>query len=203
MQTEVFRRLEESSSSPVYWALAQVKEALNDAYFDISDVTEWAETSETDNLTTSNNYDLSSILSNTPLTVKGVFNTQTNRWLTPSSVQQWERDNLRWEDEAAEPDEFTIAGLWWLRVRPHAAAASGTFTTHYTYVPAALSADGDTPAFPGEFHPGLVSYAVYDLLCQERETDKALKFYAEYLLHREGLRRYVQDRASFDRVRRI
>jgi hypothetical protein len=202
MQTEVQRRLEETVAG-VFWLLAQQKEALNDAYADISDVTEWAETSETESLTTSNNYDLSSISANTILTVHGVFNTQTNRWLTPASVREWDRRNGLWEDETGEPDEFGIAGLWWLRVKPRKASAAGTMVIHYTYVPAALSADGDTPAFPAEFHPGLVAYACYDLLCQERETDKALKFYAEYLGHREGLKRYVQNRASYDRVSRI
>jgi len=202
MQSEVQRRLEETVAG-VFWLLAQQKEAINDGYFDLADVTEWAETSESENLTTSNNYDLSSVLASTVLSVSGIQNTQTNRWLTPSSVQDWDKRSIQWEETTGEPYEFTLAGLWWLRVFPRKASAAGSLTIHYTYVPVALSADGDTPAFPSEFHPGLVEYALYDLLCQERETDKALAHYAKYLEHREGLRKYVQDRAGYDRVRRL
>jgi hypothetical protein len=200
MQTEVFRRLEESSSSPVFWALAQVKEALNDAYFLLSDVTEWAETSESESFTTATYYDLSSVLTNTVLSIKGIFNPDTNRWLRPTTTEELDQRSVLWEEATGAPDEYVIRGLWWLGLYPKMASATGTMTIHYTYVPTALSANGDTPSFPEEFHPALVEYAVYDLLCQERETDKALKFYARYLDLQEKLKRYVQDRASYDRV---
>lgn len=202
MQTELQRRLDETSAG-VFWLLAQQKEAINDGYFDLSDSTEWAETSENEAFTTSNNYDLSSVLANTPLTVHRVFNNTTNRWMQPATVRDWEARDVRWEDQTGNPDEFTIAGLYWLRVKPKLASATGTMAVHYTYVPSALSADGDTPGFPSEFHPALVEYALYDLLCQEREFDKAVPYWERYVAYRERLRRYVQDRAGHDRMARL
>jgi hypothetical protein len=199
LQTELQRRLEETSTG-VFWALAQQKEALNDAYFEMADATEFAETSESVDLTTDTYYDLSSVLDNVPLTVHGVFSPQLNHWLTPTTVRELDDRWARWVDQAGEPQEFFIRGLWWLGTYPKLSSAAGTMTVHYTYVPAALSADGDTPGFPQEFHVGLLDYAMYDLLCQEREGKKALKFYDSYLGYQERLKQFVQGRAAHDRV---
>lgn len=203
MQTEVFRRMEESSSSPVFFALAQVKEAINDGLFDLADLTEVYETAENEAFTTSTYYNLSTALSNTVLSVQGVFNGTTNRWLTPTSVEELDAGWGRWEDATGNPDQFVIRGHYWLGTFPKLASASGNMNVRYSYIPSALSADGDTPTFPSEFHPALVEYACYDLLCQEREHDKAMKFYARYLEIVERLIKYNKARASYDRVNHL
>jgi len=199
IKTDVTRRLEESAISPKFWTETQIGEAINDGYEELSDATEWSETSQSVNLTTSTYYDLSTALSTVPLTVTRVFNVQTDDWLIPTTIQELDNTWARWEDATGEPHRFMIRGLWWLGVFPKAPAASGTLVVHFSGLPTALSADGDTPALPREFHLGLVEYAVYDLLCQDGETKKAQKFYEKYLIHEEKLRRYVQGRPSWDR----
>lgn len=210
MQTEVDRRLQESGSSPAYWTLAQKKAALNDGYEEISDLTEWNETSQSVSLTTSTYYDLSSILTLPVLRVTRVFNAQTNRWLHPTDVREMDGTRRQWEDATGAPERWWIRGAWWLGLYPKAPTATGTVTVYHTAVPAALSADGDTPSFAQEYHLGLVEYACYDLLCQDREPQKALKYWARndkrgnlvggFLYHVEGLARYARQRDRFDRV---
>jgi hypothetical protein len=201
MQTDVFRRLEESSATPVYWTLAQVKEALNDGYEEISDTTEWFETSTSVNKTTSTYYDLSSVLASLPLTVTGVYNPETVSWLEPTTERELDTTYTKWMDAGGEPGKVLMRGLWWMGVFPKADAATGTLVIHYSALPPALSADGDTPGFPKEHHVGLVEYAVYDLLCQDAEFKKAEKYYARYLVHQEKLRAYVKGgRTSYDRA---
>src|SRR5687767_16033928 len=116
MQGEVFRRLEESSGTPIFWTLAQVKEALNKGYREISDETEWYETTDTVALTADVYvYDLTSELSPLPLTVKACWNDQTDRWMTPTTVRRLdEQGNFKWETAVGEPDMWYMRGHHWL-----------------------------------------------------------------------------------------
>ncbi len=205
MQAEVFRRLEESSASPIFWTVAQVKEAINKGQREISDATEWYETSDTIALTASQYvYDLTDAvagLSPLPLSVKACRNDQTLRWMRPTTVRELDTAGLqRWETSVGEPDMFAIRGLYWLQFERAVSSTAGTVTVFYSALPADLSANGDTPAFPQEFHLALVDFALYDLLCQDRENHKAIYFWEKYKTREEKLKRYVQQRESIDRV---
>jgi hypothetical protein len=57
-----------------------------------------------------------------------------------------------------------------------------------------MSAATDTPGFPEEFHAGLVDLAVSDLLAQERETSKALRYWDRGMGYGAELRQYVGGR---------
>lgn len=204
MQTEVFRRLEESSSSPVFWTLAQIKESINKGYREIADATEYYEVNDTVPLTTAvYAYDLTDAsysFSPTILTVKACYNNQTKRWMTSGTVRDWDAEFWQWEHAVGEPVQFTIRGLWWLQFDRAVSSTAGTVTVYYTAIPTDLSANSDTPGFPQEFHLALVDYAIYDLLCQDREPKKALFYFERYKARQEALKRYVDQRTGIDRV---
>lgn len=205
MQTEVFRRLEESSGTPVYWSLADVKSAINEGLEEMADETEYDETDENLSITANTTYyDLSDtttpVINSVILTLKSAFNNQTNHWLETSHVREYDARFREWENATGEPTSMILLGLWWLRFDRYKTTTSGTVRLFYTKMPTALSANGDTPGFPQEFHYGLIAYALYDLLQQDGEMNKSLKFWGEFVQYRDALKRFVQGRASLDRI---
>lgn len=207
MQTEVYRRFEETSAAQKWASQSQIIAALNDGYEEISDVTEWNETSFTVSKTASTMYyDLSSTsvysaaATNPVITVRRIWNVDTEKWLVPGDYTEFDRSRRQWELNEGETQYFWLRGLWWLGVYPRPSATSGSFTVYASVQPTALSADSDTPSFPEEFHLGLVEYAMYDLLCQDNEFQKAGRYYKRFEEKQEALRRFVLQRPTKDRV---
>lgn len=202
MKTEVFRRINESAGTPVFWSEADVAAALNDGYEELSDSTEWFEKSNTITLSGSTYYNLSSntvLTGNEILTPKRAFNPRTNRWLRWTDWRDLDNHTYRqWETVTGEPEQILSRGMWWLGTFPK--KSGGTITLWYTAVPQVLLGNSDEPAFPSEFHYALVDYAIYDLLCQEGEGRKAIKFWNRYLQQEVALKQYVQNRLGIDRV---
>lgn len=204
LKLEVTRRLDESSSSPVFWTQAQIGESINKGLREIADATEYYETSDTIALTAATYaYDLTDStwsFSPTILSVRACHNDQTNRWMRPTTVKEMDRKYAKWETQVGEPDQYMLRGLWWLEFDLAVSSTAGTVTVYYTALPTDLSSGSDTPGFPQEYHLALVDYALYDCLCQEGENTKSLYYYGRYKEREEGLRRYVQQRLIHDRV---
>jgi len=202
MQTEIFTRLEENSSSPRFWALADVKAALNDGLEEISDSSEWMEKNYVvPHVADQLYYDLSSSLgSDVVLTPKHAFNNQTNRWIEFKDVRDLDNERLEWEEVTGEEEKCVLRGLWQLGIFPHSSDALGSFTLYYTALPASMIGDADTPGFPDEYHYGIVEYALGDLFAQERDYVKALQHFNEFRGYDQRLKRYVESRIARDRV---
>ena len=201
LKTEVFRRLNESSSSPVYWTEADVEESLNDGYQELADATEWYERHVTmDLLSHRTYYDMRYVAEDTWLGPRRCFNNQTSRWLDPSNVNDFDSERVKWEDNGGEPQRFFMRGSWWFGVWPQPDADSGTLRLYYSGTPPTLTADADTIEIPLEFQEGVIEYAVYDLLAQEAETAKALSHWNAYKVFETALKAWVGGRLSPDRV---
>lgn len=201
LQAEVRARLDEATAN--FYSDQDVKDALNEAYQEMADESEWYERNATIALTANAvYYDLSSasILTDEFLSLRWCYNTQTTRWLEPSSVYDLDRQYRAWENTTGAPDYFFMRGLWNVGLYPKPAATSGTVRLYYSAVPAALSAGGDTPSFHQEFHLGLVEYALYDLYGQDAETKEALRHWQQYRGYADGLRAWVQGRISRPRL---
>ena len=174
---------------------------------ELADATEYYETSFTVSKTASTQYyDLSSTsvysaaATNPVLTVRRVFNVETNTWLSFIDVRDMDLERRQWEDNTGEATRFLIRGLWWLGLYPKPSATSGTVTVFASTLPTALSADASTTGLPQEYDLALVEYACYDLLCQDGEFGKAMRYYGKYLQKQEGLRKFVLQRSVKDRV---
>lgn len=196
LKAETFRRLNESSS-PVFWTEADVEDALNDGYAEISDATGWYEKSATiDVLSDRPWYDLRDIIGSTFLALGPTFNVTTNRWLTPSSVRDLDSRDRRWETNTGQAQRVMTQTLWWMGFWPRVQADTGTVSQYYTALPTPLAADADVPLFPNTFHRGLVDYALTDLWAQDGETARALQAWAAYLTMEAKLQAWVDQRAS-------
>jgi hypothetical protein len=206
LQTEVFRRLSESSSDPAFWTATDVKAALNEGYEEMSDASEWYEWNA--NLPLLSNrtyYDMRTCFGgDTVLTLKQAFNSTTRRWLNPVELRELDcGTNTQWEDVQGEPQSWFIRGLFWLGTFPKQESDSGTMKMYFTALPPALDSDYDEPGFPQDFQYGIVEYALGDLLSQEAETKKALSHFGEYLTYEAGLNSYTAGRISLDRINRL
>lgn len=201
MKTEVFRIIAENSSAPVFWTAADVARAVNDGYEEISDASEWYERQATLNLNGQTYLNLETAIAETFVAPLRVYNPATTRWLEPDDVRSLDDEYRRWEVTTGPPDRYFMRGLWFLGMFPK--SSTGTLQLWFSSIPPAMASDSDRPDFPQEIHWGLVDYAVYDLLCQEAETEKALRFWKSYLKHQRELVQYVQHRISVDRVRSL
>ncbi len=201
LKTEVFRKLEESSSAPVFWTEADVEASLNEGLMEISDATEWRERHITvDLLSQRPYYDLRTLVTDTVLSVGPAFNTQTNRWLMPSRVVDVDRRDRRWERVIGAPERLIIRGLWWLGYWPRTNGDTGTMKQYFTALPEQLAADDDVPGFPETLHYGLVEYALSDLWAQDGETRKALAAWQAYLGYEASLQALVDGRVGVPRL---
>lgn len=197
LRAEVFRRLNESATSPIYWTSDDVDTAVAAGYAELSDASEWDERSVLiDLLQDRPLYDLRTVLGPAFLAIGPAYNTTTHRWLLPSTVRMMDAHDRRWEWTTGEPQRFFLRGLWWLGLWPRTLSEAGQIKQYYVALPDALDSETDEPAFPGNFHYGIVEFAVADLFAQDGEADLALQAWAEYLRIEGGLSQWVADRAA-------
>jgi hypothetical protein len=195
IKSEVFRRLQESSSAPVYWTEDDVETAIDEGYAEISDATEWYERYITVDLLNERPwYDARTVIGDSCLAVGPVFNEQTNRWLTSNAITDLDKGDRRWERVTGEPQRILRRGLWWFGYWPRVTADSGTVKQYFTGLPDAMDEELDEPGFPEPYHYGLVEYALYDLWAQDAESQKALQAWQAYIGYETGLLAFVDDR---------
>lgn len=205
MRTEVFRRLNENSVSPDFWALADVDEAINDGLDEISDASEWYERQASIQvLNRRPYYDLRTVLQDdTILSPNRALNSQTLRWLEPTHVRTLDYHTYRrWESiTVSQAEKMFLRGMWWLGFFPQAGSDNTGFVRFwYKAMPPHLTATTDSPGFPQEYHYGLVAYAISDLLGQDGETKKALTWWKKYQEYEQGLVQYAYGRQKLDRI---
>lgn len=182
MKAEVFRLLRESSSSPVMWAEADVEQALNEGYMELSDETEWYERYQTvEILDKQPYYDARTLFRHPFLRISAAYNFQTSRWLIPASPQEFDRSDRRWQERNAEPEFFFTRGLWWLCYWPVKPVNSGTIKQYYKALPPALAEEDDVPGFHSSLHYALVEYALADLYSQDGEPSMTWEHFKRYM----------------------
>jgi hypothetical protein len=196
MQERVSRRLGEGSSR-VFWTLADVKEAINGGYMELSDQTEWREQYlEIDLLNSRPWYDLQSIVGDNLLSLRPAFNEDTNWWLRMTTVRTLDSGDRRWERVTGQPQRMLRRGWRWLGLWPRMPGDSGTAKVYYTALPDPLVEDDDEPGFPGQFHMGCVDWAVSDLWAQDGEATFAEIAWQAYIDAEKALGAWIQHRAG-------
>jgi len=193
LKTEVFRRLRETEASPVFFTGTDVANALNEAYHEISDASEWFEIWRTIDLRhTRPYYDVRTIFPEFEVLTPGAaFHDDTSRWLIPADTADLDRGILRWARTLGQPQFVTRRGLWWIGYWPIIGAEAGTVRQYATALPPALVDDADVPGFPEPFHLGLVEYALADLWPPSGEPTKGVAAWAAYLGYEAGLIEHV------------
>lgn len=199
LQTDVFRRLEESGSSPDFWALAEVKQALQEAWQDLARVTEWYRSRCTipvqDDIVY---YDLRDWYPEEVIKIRSIWDYSTERWLVPSSWQELQAGYHRWEAVTGHPERFFMRGNFALGTWPKTTETlnSVMLDVQTVAIPPVLGPDDYEIPFPNEFHEALTLYAVYDLKSQEGEAELALAFFGEYTAKANEMAEWVRTSMS-------
>ena len=123
LQDEVLRRLEEVSGSPIVFNMTELKEAINEGYEDISERTEWNETSQT--LAISTQYtDLRASLSSEFLSIARAYNSSAALWLNWTSWRHLDDGDYRWSTVTGSPERIFLRGITQLGLYPVPSAAT-------------------------------------------------------------------------------
>lgn len=196
LREEILRRLREASDgSEVFWRDTDVEYAINEAYMEISDATEWNEKWQiVDLLVDRPYYDARTLMRDECLVLGPAFNLTTNRWLTMTTTWHLDLRDFWWESRMEEPEYVVTRGLWWVKYWPHRNSEDGRVKQYYIAVPDPLEDEDDEPGFHRNFHYGLVEYVLWDLFAQDGEYSLAYAAWKEYLTYEAKLSRYVEQR---------
>ena len=201
LKAQTFRRLREVSPG-VFASEADIEQAINEGYQEISDATEWCERWQTiDLLRERPYYDLRTVVGPSLLAISAAYHEDNNRWLVPTSLHELDGIDRRWEARIGPPERLLTRGLWWLGYWPRAGSDSGTIKQYYISLPDALADDDEEPGFPEPFHEALADFAVADLVAQDAEAKQAMLAWDSYLAREAGLRKWVRERAEVQTVR--
>lgn len=196
LQDTTLRELEEATSSPVFHTRDEVKDALNQAYQDLAEETEFYEKDLTIDLVANQlHYDLAE-LDPTVISIRRIHNDQNSRFMYVRTVPQMDGAYQNWTEVTGQPEIVVPRSVLVFAVWPMAAVSSGTLTAKVAATPPSLSADADTPAFPDPFHRALIERAKAELLPAEREVAKARRCMDRYRVLAAALREWVTGRAS-------
>ncbi len=200
MQTKVRRRLNELTT--VFYSDDDVKNAINEGYQEMADATEFYEREAmVPMLKKRTYYDLKPILPNTFLSPRRIYNIETNRWLDPTDPRELDYHTyVRWELVEGAPEKYFLRGNWWMGVFPRPTKDSLGLRFYFTAIPPQFVESREEPEFPQEYHEGLISFALSDLLAPERESSKALMHWTSYLKYQNDLQQYVNQRVGIAKL---
>jgi len=202
LRAEVFRRLRESTTSPVMWRDTDIDASVNEGLMEISDATEWLEEFIAITLEPYQAYyNLNAMFAGRGFLVSGpAFSVNTNRWLIPITPRQLDHTDLHWEQRISTPDHILNRGIWWVGYWPVPRASGETINQYAKTLPPEL-AETDEPEFPAQFHYALVEFALFDLFAQDAEADLAWEAWKAYIEYEKGLKRYFQNRIGVPLLR--
>jgi hypothetical protein len=178
MQDRTRTRLNELTSA--FFSDDDIQTSLNEGYAELADATEFYEREAmVPLLKWRTYYDLSLILPDTFLSPRRAYNPRTSRWMIPTDDREMDFHTfVQWELTKGEPEKYLMRGNWWLGVFPKPDRDSEGLRLIYSAIPSDMTDDDEEPVdIPREFHQGIMYYAISDLMSQQRETVKAIRFW--------------------------
>lgn len=216
LQTAVFGELNEDSSNPSFWTLADVKSAINEGYEEMAEISGFYDSTYSLTLSSGTRYyDLFAPTTVTDypqiLEVVKVYDSTTRRWLIPTSTKILDATNPVWElAQGPSPEYWMVRGAFRFGVFP-LPTETRTLTLYTKNIPQgavtgepALVDDTDEPGFQTDFQAGIVAYATYRLLCEDAEyKNMALPYFAEFAAQADALRKWCDNRGAIPMTRVI
>lgn len=128
-----------------------------------------------------------------------IYNPNTKRWMAPTAFRDMREFHPRWETVNGEEAFFSPLGFEYIVFFRKQTTASGNFYIFYSATADTLTG-ATTPQIPIEYHKVLENYATADMLDQNLEYTKAMKYYNAYIADLDRIKNLVRNRNWPDRL---
>lgn len=182
-----------------YYTAVDINEAIQDAYDEVVVYCECIEKRvDLDFVSNTTYYDFSTLIPDYYRVIKLYHNGQ-NRFIDPTNNRNQGSYRIDWEVVNATEREYVILGPKYVGMSGRQAIATGNFGVFYK-AKANQLIDTSIPLISDNYIRLLELYGTADLLEQNQEFTKAIKYWQEYDPMLEDYRRKVQLLAKADRV---
>jgi hypothetical protein len=192
----VLQRLDENTSAPESWTLAEVNAAINEAQMFLVLLTLCLENKVTFNLAANTVfYDPFAQVSDwiVPLRVRSA-----NVKVRPAKMAELDALSSTWRTETAPAvKRYGTRGFALLYTYPVPSGSGQTLELTYAQSPAVMVNDGDVPQIPEQHHPALADYGIYRLRQKlgGSEFQKGLPLFASFIESAKQLGAFVRARS--------
>ena len=208
LKLRIAERLDEDTTTSVFYTPASVLDSINKAQRFFCLLTHCLERTKTFELTANQTFytitddaDFSDFLLPLRVTTGGVR-------VQPKTIHQLDGLSATWRSTPGTPTSYGMLGMYLLFTYPRYDVGSQSLSITYVAEPTALTADGNTPEIPTEFHQYLPDFAIWWLRLKEggQESANALpllrRFIEAAMTHADVVRARARamsyDSQSFD-----
>lgn len=213
------KRLDEDSSSPVYYSGGEVLAAINEGQRLFALLTLCLETTGTLALTAAtSHYRMLGTFTDWLLPLRVRIQGTGGQKLDYARLADLDALNPAWQDEAGAPERYAALGFDFFSIHPRPAGTGTSLEVTYARCPTKMTSTSQTPETPEEHHPALVDYVIPCLRAKEggQEFLNSLKYLDRFLESADKYAQYIRARnlgqnydrgpfemKSFDRSRLI
>jgi hypothetical protein len=204
LQQRTLERLDEDTTSPVYYKSFEVLNALDEAQRIFAFLTLCLEKTGSLALTANTTwYTLFSTFTDFLLPLRVRINGGDK--LRPANTAEMDARNLSWQGTTGTPARYGVLGFDLFFVEPHPTAPGTSLDITFAHEPARLTDEADVPETPEEYHASLIDYTIPRLRAKEGADEffSALPYLDRFLESAGKLGNYVRERRRAQKYDRL
>lgn len=177
-------------SDTVRWSDDDIKGFINEGLETLAEATDFYERYTTIPIEDRTWYDLRGFVPETVVSIKSVWSSVRNDWLTPVDEGDLQ---FKWEESTGDPHLFFTRGAYWLGVWPR--GSSGFLRVYYAGIPNHYEVDQSVlHELSDDNIPALEDYALHEMAFQDGEPAAALRYWESYQTREKQLAMFVDHR---------
>jgi len=181
LRTRILNSLNDSTTSPVFWSVAQMNTVIQEGLETMSEEAEAVKRTTYVGLQEGClYYSMRGIAQDCMLPTR-VYNEANNRRLVPTSVDELDSIHYTWGTVPGDPLYWFPMGWEWFGIWPSPAASGGRLRVDYLAWPRELLDDDDEPELYDADHEALVLYGNYEGCLKRWDFDGAVAAWSLFL----------------------
>lgn len=181
-------------SDSVRWSDSDIKGFINEGLECLAESTDFYERFTTIPIQPDRQwYDLRGFTPETVVSIKSVWSSVRNDWLTPVDEGDLQ---FKWEESTGDPELFFTRGAYWFGVWPKAGTdTTGFMRVYYAGIPNRYEVDQSVLyELSDDFAPALEDYALHEMAFQDGEPAVAMRYFQSYSEREKKLSMFVDHR---------